>query len=194
MDNILSLCVINQEKVATLQVLEMMESFGYKRDESSYRACLQRCYDCGNGEVAEQVILEMEKEQVHINPYDIGMVIGAICKTRKQYWDGQPWERPLEYLKSKASTSVLTDGKTIPIQAYNILLELMTEQKEWQESLRLVKTMENSVGDAIHPTPQLSTYRIAGNCCVKAGPAPEVVSLLYSMRDNGVKVNVFLCF
>ena len=170
-----------------------MESFGYKRDEASYKACLQQCYDYRNSEVAEQVISEMKNEMIQIDSYDIGMVVGTMCRTRNQHWDGEPWARPLEYLTSMATSSVLTDGKAIPIPAYNMVLESMAERKEWKESLRLIKMMENPVDDAIHPTPQLSTYRITTACCVKSGRATEALSLLYSMRDNGVKVMRLCC-
>lgn len=175
--------------MATSQVLDLMESFGYKRDESSYRACLQTCYDYRNGSAGQEVIADMKEAMIPVEPYDIGLVVGAMCRSRNPDWH-EPglWEEPIKYLNSMAATFTVTDSNTIPIQAYNMILECMAEQNAWWESLQFLKMMENQAGETVHPVPQITTYRIAAMCCLQAGQAKEAISVLKSMKENGVKV------
>ena len=116
------------------------------------------------------------------NPHDIGLMVTAMCRTRKK--NRTSWKTVLEYLNCMAATSAPTGSKTIPTAVYDLILECMMEELEWKEGLRLVKMMENPTEGIIHPKPQGSTYRNAAVCCLRAGQVDEAIVLLYSMRDN----------
>ena len=58
------------------------------------------------------------------------------------------WRKALALLKSSATNpEIVVDNNhpdnVIPIQAYNVILECMVEERQWKEAVRLLRLMED---------------------------------------------------
>ncbi len=191
-DSILGVCVAQDEWESVLEVLDIMKGHGLMQERSTYRACLQACLEAGNGASAREILQAMEKALVLPTPWDIGLTVAAMCRQ-----DTSWWRRALALLKSSsANPTIVTDkANVIPLQAYDVVLESMVEEKQWKEAVRLLRLMEDASGAkdqppeaGYHPSPDVSTYREVIACCVSTNQAEQAAQVLYSMKDRGVKV------
>jgi len=208
-DSVLGLCVASDEWESVLEILEIMKRQGLSQERSSYRACLQACFEAGNGASAKEILIAMEKALVKPEPSDIGLTVAAMCRNsvaesqqkRPQKGGGGAkgvwWRKAVGLLKS-SSTTIATKDNVIPVQAYNAVLECMVEEGQWKEAVRLLRLMEQGSSDetpkeqikelGYHPIPEVATYREVIECCVGANQAEQAVHVLYSMKDRKIKV------
>ena len=212
-DSVLGTCVANDDWESVLDVLDIMKRHSYTQERSTYRTCLQACLEAGNGASARDILQAMEKAFVQPEPWDIGSTVAAMC--RQGSWDTTSapstwWRKALALLKSSATNPeiVTNSSNVIPVQAYNVLLECMVEEKQWKEAVRLLRLMEDSVTTTsktstnleqsnhpqrpeggFHPPPEVSTYREVIECCVATNQAEQAAQVLYSMKDRGVKAS-----
>lgn len=164
-DSILGVCVAQDEWESVLEVLDIMKRHGFIQERSTYRACLQACLEAGNGASAKEILQAMDKAGVAPTPYDIGLTVAAMCRqkndasTTSTYTtsvDGTTspstntgwWRKALALLKSSATNpEIVVDNNhpdnVIPIQAYNVILECMVEERQWKEAVRLLRLMED---------------------------------------------------
>ena len=218
-DEILGLCVAQDEWESVLEVLDIMKRQGYTQTHRSYRACLQACLEAGNGASAREILQAMEKAGIPPDPYDIGLTVAALCRQDSVLWETtntddttsddaptrpqpQPtwWRKAIMLLKSSASNAQIVTNSTnvIPLLAYNVVLECMVEEKQWKEAVRLLRLMEDSQSPqnqnrpvtGYHPAPDVSTYREVIECCVSTHQAEQAAQVLNSMKERGIKVRL----
>ena len=170
-----------------------MKNQNLNQEHSTYRACLQSCFEVGNGNSAMEILQSMELALVQPDATDIGLAVAAMCRHNKQEegW----WEKALELLLENASPDVL-----VPVDAYNAVLACMVDEARWKDALRLLREMEreslndnnhNKSKQRKHPEPTLVTYREVIECCVAANRAEQAVQVLLSMTDRGVTPTVY---
>lgn len=178
---------------SVLEVLDIMKRHGLMQERSTYRACLQACLEAGNGASAREILQAMEKALVLPTPWDIGLTVAAMCRQ-----DATWWRKALTLLKSSAANPTIVTNATnlIPLQAYDVVLECMVEEKQWKEAVRLLRLMEDATVSkelpptaGYHPSPDVSTYREVIECCVVTNQAEQAAQVLYSMKERGVKVS-----
>eukprot|EP00980_Cylindrotheca_fusiformis_P013678 scaffold3515_cov126-Cylindrotheca_fusiformis.AAC.27 len=198
-DSVLGLCVASDEWDSVLEVLDVMKRQGLKQERSSYRACLQACFEAGNGASAKEILSAMDKAGVEADTNDIGLTVAAMCRNNmsERGW----WRKALNMLKHHsggASKAVTSTENVIPVQAYDAVLECMVEEKQWKEAVRLLRMMEkgsstsgkNDATHGFHPSPTVSTYRAVLECCGATNQAEQAVQILYSMKDRGITVRI----
>lgn len=211
-DSVLGLCVAVDQWESVLEILDIMKGQGLTQERSSYRACLQACFEAGNGASAKDILNAMEKALVKPEPPDIALTVAAFCR-RTSNTENAPrqglWRKALGLLKT-TSVKVESPDDAVPAEAYNAVLECMVEERQWKEAVRLLRLMEEGSSPNLqeekrqligyHPVPDISTYREVIECCVGGNQAEQAVQVLYSMKDQGVKVrldvptkHVFVC-
>lgn len=169
-DSVLGLCVAYDEWESVLEVLDIMKRQGWTQERSSYSACLQACFETGNGASAQEILQAMEKATVDPTPSDIGLTVAAMCRNNhhnhnrhKNNHDNnthtsttttnQPsaaaptrwWRNALGLIQSTATNTKTAGGggnTLIPVQAYDAVLECMVEERQWKEAVRLLRAME----------------------------------------------------
>jgi pentatricopeptide repeat protein len=194
-DSVLALCVASDEWDSVLEVLEVKKRQGLTQERSSYRACLLACFDIGNGGAAKEILIAMDRALVTPEPSDISLVVAAMCRNEKS--EAGWWRRALSLLKATSANKTSIDMSVVPVEAYDAVLSCMVEERQWKESVRLLRLMEEGSDPTkrkdtgLHPKPQLSTYRSVIECCVSAQEAEPAVQVLLSMKNRGLKVCVF---
>lgn len=196
-DKVLGLCVASDEWDHVLEVLDVMKRQGLEQGQSSYRACLQACFEAGNGSSAKEILSAMEKAGINAEPIDIGLTAAAMCRNNlsETGW----WKKALNLLKQHShgddsTTTVTSHDNPIPIQAYDAVLECMVEERQWKESVRLLRLMEKGSAktatkeDGIYPKPAVSTYRAVIESCAASNQAEQAIQVLTSMKNQGIKV------
>lgn len=195
-DKVLGLCVASDEWDHVLEVLDVMKRHGLKQERSSYRACLQACFEAGNGSSAQEILSAMEKAGIEAEPMDVGLTTAAMCRNNisEPGW----WRKALNLLKQHShgnyTNTVTSRSNPIPIQAYNAVLECMAEECQWKEAVRFLRIMENGSvktakkEDGIYPTPALSTYRAVIESCALSNQAEQATQVLTSMKRQGILV------
>lgn len=196
-DKVLGLCVASDEWDHVLEVLEVMKRHGLQQGPSSYRACLQACFEAGNGSSAKEILSAMEKAGIDAEPVDIGLTAAAMCRNNmsEKGW----WRKALNLLKDHSHgndsiNTVTSHDNPIPIQAYDAVLECMVEERQWKEAVRFLRLMEKgSVQTAkkengIYPKPAVSTYRAVIESCAGSNQAEQAIQVLTSMKNQGIKV------
>ena len=190
-DSMLGACVASNEWDSVLQVLEVMKSQGLSQERSTYRACLQACFESGNGASASEILDAMTKALIEPGPLDISLVVATMCKAeqkQRNVW----WQRALRLLRSSAPTTQTDD--TIPVEAYDAVLScLVSHPTQWRVAVRLLYSMEQGFdpenqNSGYHPPPALSTYRSVVECCVAANEPEQAFQVLTSMTKRGLKV------
>jgi pentatricopeptide repeat protein len=203
-DYVLGLCVAADEWDSVLVVLDIMKRQGLSQEHSSYLACIQACFESGNGASAKEILSAMDKAGVEPEPIDVGLTVAAMCRNNlsERGW----WRKALGLLKhhsSGVSKVVTSNDDVIPVQAYDAVLECMVEEKQWKEAVRLLRLMETGAsqlssnkvkGSGFHPKPAVSTYRATIECCVATNQAEQAIQVLYSMKDRGVQVRKIYFF
>lgn len=195
-DKVLGLCVASDEWDQVLEVLEVMKRHGLKQGRSSYRQCLQACFEAANGASATEILSAMEKAGIDAKPIDIGLTAAAMC--RKNLSESGWWRKALNLLKQQShgegTNIVMSHDNPIPIQAYDAVLECMVEERQWKEAVRFLRLMEKGSAktakkeDGIYPKPGVSTYRAVIEGCTASNQAEQAIQVLTSMKSQGVKV------
>jgi pentatricopeptide repeat protein len=192
---VLGLCASSNEgDSAVLEVLAIMKRQGLTQERSSYRACLQACFEVGNGASAKEILTSMEQALVKPEPADISLVVAAMCRNNKS--EAGFWKEALSLLTSTAGENTDGDGnkdkQVVPVEAYDTILSCMVKARQWKQAVQLLRLMEEEEGSnpksgRSHPKPELSTYLSVIECCVAASQAEQAVQVLYSMKDRGLQ-------
>lgn len=185
-DSILGLCVAAEEWSSVLEVLDVMKDQGLDQQHSTYRSCLQSCFEMSNGAAAQEILDAMDKALVKPLPEDLGLVVAAMCRNNKQ--DKQWWKKALDLLLESQSPD-------IPVDAYNSVFACLVDERRWKEALRLLRDMErgSSTEDEArkHPEPTLSSYREVIECCVAANKVDQALQLILAMPALGITPTVY---
>jgi pentatricopeptide repeat protein len=193
---VLGLCVSSDEWDSVLEVLDIMKRQGLAQELSSYRACLQACFEVGNGASAKEIFIAMEQALVKPEPADISLVVAAMCRSNKS--EAGFWKQALSLLQS--TSGEITDGdgdkdkQVVPVEAYDAILSCMVEERQWKQAVQLLRLMEQGSkpkSGGSYPKPELSTYRSVLECCVAASQAEQAVQVLYSMKNHGLQPTVY---
>jgi pentatricopeptide repeat protein len=186
--------VASDEWDSVLEVLDVFKRQNLTQERSSYRACLQACFESGNGVSAKEILNAMEKALVAPEPSDIALTVRAMCRNNIEQRGF--WRKALSLIKYSSAT-ITSTKKVIPVQAYDTVLECMKESREWKESVRLLRLMETGSAannstktkeGGMHPAPEFYTYRTVIECCVETNQPEQAVQVLFSMKDRGVQV------
>jgi pentatricopeptide repeat protein len=195
---VLGLCVSSDEWDSVLEVLDIMKRQGLVQERSSYRACLQACFEVGNGASAKEILTAMEQALVKPEPADISLVVGAMCRNNKS--QAGLWKQAFALLQSTAAEITDGDGdkdkQVVPVEAYDAILSCMVEERQWKQAVQVLRLMEEGSnpkpgGSHRHPKPELSTYRSVLECCVAASQPEQAVQVLYSMKNHGLQPTVY---
>jgi pentatricopeptide repeat domain-containing protein 1 len=146
------------------------------QQRSTYRACLQECFELGNFESASSILSAMKTAQVEPDAMDISLVVSTMCRNSN-------WKCGMDLLLREDTPRV------VPVEAYDAVLSCMPSRK-WKDSLQMLHVMETF--PEIHPTPILSTYRAVIETCVSAQQAEQAFQILISMPRKGFKVRILL--
>jgi pentatricopeptide repeat protein len=190
--------VASDQWESVLEILEIMKRKGLKQERSSYRACLQECFEVGNGASAKEILAAMEKALVKPDPSDIALTVAALCCRNDNNHATPGWWRRALGLLTTTSMKCKSDKDVIPVEAYNAVLKCMGEERQWKEAVRLLRLMEEGSSDkttsgrkkyiGYHPAPDISTYREVIECALGGNQADIACRVLYSMKERGIKV------
>jgi len=185
-DSVLGLCVATNEWDSVLEVMEVMKDQNITQQRSSYKACLQSCFECGNGEAAEEILNAMIAAQYRPDPIDISLVVVAMCKQSNRKDENRWWKRALSLLMTRKIEHA-PEGKVVPVEAYDAVLSCMVKSKNWRDAVRLIRSMEKGVqmDPPLHPVPSLSTYRLVIETCAAANQAEQAFQALMSVIQQG---------
>ncbi len=188
-DSILGLCVASDKWESVLDVLDIMKRQGLAQQRSTYRACLQACFEVGNGASAREILRAMEQALVQPEAIDISLAVAAMCRNDKTEpgW----WRRALSLLRTTADSRRKLE-EVVPVGAYDAVLSCMAGEQQWRDALHLLNLMERgdlSGNGPRHPHPVLSTYRAVIEACVAAQQAEQAVQLLLSIVNKGIQVS-----
>lgn len=195
-DSMLGLCVSSDEWDNVLEVLDIMKRQGLTQERSSYRACLQACFEVGNGASAKEILNAMEQARVKPEPADVSLVVAAMCRNNKS--QAGFWKQALSLLQSTEAGEITNgdnDKQVVPVEAYDAIFSCMAAERQWKHAVQLLRRMEvgskNPKSGGSHPKPELSTYRSVLECCVAASQPEQAVQVLYSMKNHGVQPTVY---
>jgi pentatricopeptide repeat protein len=191
-DSVLGLCVAANDWDSAWEVMQIMANQGLSSQErNTYKACLQSCFEFGNGVSAREILTAMSKADMKPDPVDVSLVVAAMCK-QNQREDGW-WKQALLLLKSSAVDAVasgnLDETKLVPVEAYDAVLSCFVRTENWKEAARLLHLMEQP--NSGHPDPTVSTYRFVIETCVLAKQAEQSFQVLMSMSKRGIKPTVY---
>lgn len=180
-DSVLGFCVATNNWDSVLEVMEVMKNQNLTQQRSSYRACLQSCFECGNGEAAKEILNAMTAAQYKPDPIDISLVVVALCKQSNHKNENRWWRRALSLLMSRKIENV-SEGNVVPVEAYDAVLSCMVKSRSWKDAVRLLRSMEQGIqmNSPLHPAPILSTYRLAIETCAAANQAEQAFQALMS--------------
>ena len=212
----LGLCVSSDEWDSVLVVLEMMKKHNISHERSSYRACLQACFEVRNGESALEILTAMQTALVEPTTQEIALVVAAMCrnaqssstntkigsdfssksndgKKRKDQTGVSWWKRAISLIQSTSTKLKDHDpSNLLPVEDYDAVFACMVEDRAWKDALRLLRRMEESQTNpakvGYHPSPELSTYRTAIECCLAAHQVEQAFQILNAMTEKGLKV------
>jgi pentatricopeptide repeat protein len=199
-DTLLASCVAQDEWDMVLDVLEIMNKSGLVQVRSTYRACLQACYS--NAASAEQILNAMEQAGIPPEPADIAVTVAAMCRQEKKE-RGVWWPRALQLLLTANDNSINNNNNTtdLPLRIYDAVLACLTDDRQWKESIRLLRRMEQQQPGALTTTttipltsttqPALTTYRLVIECCVASRQAEQAVQVLQSCVKRGLVPTVY---
>lgn len=191
-DSVLALCVAANDWDSAWEVMQIMSTRGLSSQErNTYKACLQSCFEFGNGASAREILTAMSNADMKPDPVDVSLVVAAMCKQNQQEegW----WKQALLLLKSTAVETVASgnwnDAKLVPVEAYDAVLSCFVRSENWKEAARLLHLMEQP--NSGHPDPTVSTYRFVIETCVLAKQAEQAFHVLMSMSKRGIKPTVY---
>jgi len=157
-------------------VLDIMKHHGLRQVQSTYRACLQACFDARNAESASEILEAMKHAGVEADPTDVGLAVTTMCRNEKR---DRGWlDKALAIVKK-------TDN--LPIAAYDAVFSCLSDEHEWKEAVRLLRRMEASNGTK----PVVSTYRYVIEACVGSAQPEQAAQVLQSCIDQGLTPTLF---
>ena len=174
-DSMLAACVAHDEWDSVLDVLDIMKQQGLSQVHSTYRACLQACFENTNAASAKEILNAMEQAGVTPDGNDIGLVVATMC--RKERTEKGWWRKALELVQA---------NNELPTAAYDAVLSCMVDERQWKEAIRLLRKMEQGAAE-----PALSTYRTVIECCAAAYQPEQAVQVLQSCVNQGLVPTVY---
>ena len=108
-DSILGLCVAANDWDSVPQVMEIMRDQKMAQEHSTYRACLQSCFEIGNGLVAQQILEAMRTTCIEPDALDIALVVVTMCRNEKN--QAGSYRKALQLLRTTAAT---VEKKEVP--------------------------------------------------------------------------------
>ncbi|CAB9518912.1 Pentatricopeptide repeat-containing protein [Seminavis robusta] len=183
-DTTLGLCVAAEQWECVIDVLEQMQKQQMTQERSTFRMCLQQCFEVGNGASALEILQAMEQALIEPQPDDIGLVAAAMCRNNRK--ESGWWKRALDLLLKNPSPDV-------PIDAYDAVLACLVDERNWKESIKLLRRLEQPPKNKkrMLPKPTLATYREVIECCVAGNQVEQGVQILDKMKKRGIKPTVY---
>lgn len=179
-DSVLALCVACDEWDSVLDVLTIMKQYNITQQRSTYRACLQTCFELSNGASAHEILTAMQQAEETPDPTDVSLAVAAMCRSKEH-----DWKRAMDLLLRYAEREM----GVVPVEAYDAILSCIP-QEHWKDSVQLLHTMEQP-NNKFHPKPILSTYRAVIETCVSAQQAEQAFQILTNIPKKGLKPTVF---
>jgi len=175
-DSMLAWCVAHDEWDQVLDVLDIMKARGLSQVRSTYRSCLQACFERPNAASAEEILTAMDQAGFPPNATDVALAVATMCRQEKREkgW----WQRALHLIQATPDN--------LPVPAYNAVLSCMTDDRQWKEAVRLLRSMEQR-----SVQPALSTYRYVIECCAASNQAEQAVQTLQSCVRQGLTPTVY---
>jgi pentatricopeptide repeat protein len=170
--------------------MELMKAQNITQERSSYRACLQSCFEVANAEAAKEILDAMRTAQVPPDARDIALVVATMCRNEnvERGW----YRKALNLLRATASTWEEGDA-VVPVEAYDAVLTCMVQEQQWKDALRLLNAMEQGYTEvSAHPLPLVSTYRIVIEVCVESNQAEQAFQTLLSMTKRGLEPTAYI--
>ena len=156
-DGALGTCVAADEWDLVLEVLAAMGRCGLGQERSTYRTCLDRCAEAGNGRSAHEILGAMAGAGIDPDPADQALVVRTLCRSGL-------WRRAkglLLGLEDAAPPGKAGEGggdgenddsdddegaaggdRLVAVDAYNAVLVGMKGEGLWKEAVQLLDTME----------------------------------------------------
>lgn len=204
-------CVAHDEWDLVLDVLDLMKRASLRQERSTYVACLQACFQTANAASAREILSAMAVAQIPPEISDYALVILAMC--RKDQTERGWWRKALKLLQEVTPLTEASNHSDLPLAAYDAILSCMVEERQWQESLRLLRFMEQQLSrrvdsdntsaatttivepsvraQANRTRPALSTYRTVIECCVASNQAEQAVQVLQSCVNTGLTPTLY---
>lgn len=179
-------------------ILDLMKKKGMKEERSTYRACLSECFNAGNGASALKVVEKMEEAMLKLDAEDVRLIVLALCRNNKD----QPglWENAFELLLDYATSEGEGGGSygVVDVVSYNAVLNCMGEEQRGEDSIKLMKLMEqglntadeNTARTSNHPIPNVATYHAILNA-LTSSEGDQAVEIIKSMPNNGITPTVY---
>lgn len=197
-DYLLAECVSHDEWELVLDVLDMMKEADLRQVRSTYAACLQACFQTANAASAREILSAMVTAQIPPETSDYALAILAMC--RKDQTEKGWWRKALQLVQEVTVGRGNDDSRDdLPLAAYDAILTCMVEDRQWKESIRLLRIMEQPMlpgtdatsrssthGSNNKTRPALSTYRTVIECCVASNEAEQAAQVLRSCVGSGV--------
>jgi pentatricopeptide repeat domain-containing protein 1 len=199
-DQLLAECVSRREWDAVWDVVDLTKQQGLGQVKSTYTACLQACFEVSNAATSQdilQAMMDHDEENIQPDPSDIGLTVVTMCRCSSSR-EGKEQRKEQSKLR-KSALQLAKEHEDLPIAAYDAVLSALVEERQWQEAVRLLRSMEQS-----RPTyssesrqkqkktdPALSTYRTVIECCVASNQAEQAVQVLQSCVRRGLTPTVF---
>jgi pentatricopeptide repeat protein len=196
-ESVLATCVAANDWDSAWEVVQIMNSHDFpSQRRSTYKACLQACFEFGNGAAALEIWNAMtdtiKNDDELADPVDLALTVAAICKKneKEEGW----WKSALDLLDSMARDIVqrgeaLDDTKLVPVEAYDAVLSCFVRTQNWKEASHLLSRMERH--DSGHPEPSLSSYRLVIETCVQAKQGEQAFHVLMGMSKRGMKPTIY---
>ena len=162
-DNLLALCVANDEWDFVLDVLDLMKQQNLQQVKSTYRQCLQACFETANAQSSIEILNAMKQALPSGNmkdassklssssletdgggpdATDVALTVATMCRSEKTE-KGRWWRPALDMLlKHRNQAQVIDVVEDLPIGAYDAVLSCMADRYEWKEAVRLLRRME----------------------------------------------------
>ena len=169
----LGLCVSSNEWDSVLVVLDIMKKHNLTYERSSYRACLQACFEVGNGESAVEILNAMKTALVQPTTSEIALVVATMCRNEYKTHGSSSagsgssspsessssssvaaessaapvswWKRAVSLIQSTSMGLTAHDpAQLLPVEDYDAVFACMVEARAWRDALWLLRKMEES--------------------------------------------------
>jgi len=179
-------------------ILDLMNKNGIKEERSTFRACLSECFNAGNGLSALKVLDKMEDAMFTLDAEDVRLIVLALCRNNKD--EPGMWRNALELLLQYAANKREGEAshEVTDVVSYNAVLNCIGEEQAWEDSIRLLKLMEqgfntthqNTTAKYNHPIPNVATYHAVLNA-LTASKGNQAIQIIKSMPGKGIKPTVY---
>jgi len=174
--------------------LDLMIKKGMKEERSTFRACLTECFNAGNGVSALKVLEKMADAMLKPDAGDVHLIVLALCRNNKEQpglWE-DAFELLLQYAAGTDEGGEAARG-VVDVVSYNAVLKCMGEEQRWEDSIRLMKLMENDEDAArtsSHPIPNMATYHVVIEA-LSSSQGDQAAEIIRSMPKRGIIPTVY---